>query len=220
MKLAPSILSADFTRLGEQVRRAEAAGADYIHIDVMDGRFVPNLTVGPLVVEAVRRSTSLPVDVHLMIEEPARYVQDFVSAGASILTVHQEACRHLQATLGDIRSRGSRAGVSLCPATPVHVLEEITDDIDLVLIMTVNPGFGGQTLIPASEEKVRRTRAFLTAAGCTAELEVDGGVNEATAARLIASGADVLVAGSAVFSGDEIERNLDRLRRAVSVAAR
>ncbi len=214
MKLAPSILSADFARLGEQVRRAEDGGADYIHVDVMDGRFVPNLTVGPLIVEAVRRTTSLPLDVHLMIEEPERYAREFVEAGASILTVHQEACRHLQATLALIRSLGARAGVSLCPATPVSVLEDVTQDLDLVLIMTVNPGFGGQSLIPATIGKVNRARKLLRETDCLAELEVDGGVNVETAPRLVGAGAEVLVAGSAVFGGDAIEENLRRLREA------
>lgn len=216
MKLAPSILSADFTRLGEQIRRAEDAGADYIHIDVMDGRFVPNLTVGPFIVEAARRATSLPLDVHLMIEDPERYTRDFVTAGASIVTVHQEACRHLQATLAEIRALGARAGVSLCPATPVALLEDVTDDLDLLLVMTVNPGFGGQSLIPSCYRKVRQARELLDRAGSSAELEVDGGVNAATAPRLVAEGADVLVAGSAVFNGDAIEASIQRLRKAVA----
>jgi len=216
LKLAASILSADFARLGEQVRRVEEGGADYIHIDVMDGRFVPNLTVGPLVVEAVRRMTSLPLDVHLMIEEPERYTRDFIEAGASILTVHQEACRHLQATLAEIRSLGARAGVSLCPATPVSVLEDVTEDLDLVLIMTVNPGFGGQKLIPATVRKVQRARNLLQEMDCSAELEVDGGVNVETVARLVAAGAEVIVAGSAVFSNGEIEANMQRLREAAA----
>lgn len=216
MKLAPSILSADFARLGEQVRRAETGGADYIHVDVMDGRFVPNLTVGPLIVEAVRRTTSLPLDVHLMIEEPERYVRDFVEAGASIVTIHQEACRHLQATLAAIRSLGARAGVSLCPATPVSVLEDLTDDVDLVLIMTVNPGFGGQRLIPATVRKVHRAHKLLREMDCSAEIEVDGGVNTETVPRLVAAGAEVIVAGSAVFSNDEIEANMERLREAAA----
>jgi len=219
MKLSPSILSADFTRLGDQVRRAEEAGTDYIHVDVMDGRFVPNLTIGPLIVEAVRRCTSLPLDVHLMIEEPERYLEEFVSAGASILTVHQEACRHLQATLARIRELGARAGVSICPATPVSTLEEVTDDFDLVLVMTVNPGFGGQSLIPSSYGKVRRMRALLDAAHSTAELEVDGGVNAETAPQLLAAGADVFVAGSAIYHNDEIQENTRKLRDALMAAA-
>jgi ribulose-phosphate 3-epimerase len=217
-KLAPSILSADFARLGDQVRRAEEGGADYIHVDVMDGRFVPNLTVGPLVVDAVRSTTSLPLDVHLMIEEPERYARDFIAAGASILTVHQEACRHLQATLALIRSLGARAGVSLCPATPVDMLDEITEDVDLILIMTVNPGFGGQKLIPATVGKVHRARKLMQETSCAAELEVDGGVNLETAARLVAAGADVLVAGSAVFGDGAIEANLQKLREVAAPA--
>jgi ribulose-phosphate 3-epimerase len=219
VKIAASILSADFARLGEQVRRAEDAGADYIHVDVMDGRFVPNLTIGPLIVEAVKRSTTLPLDVHLMIVEPERYIGDFVKAGASIVTVHQEACRHLQATLAAIRSLGARAGVSLNPATSVNSLEEVTDDIDLVLIMTVNPGFGGQKLIPSTIRKVTRMRALLSEARCPAELEVDGGIKPENVGQLAAAGADVFVAGSAIFGGDQIEANLPRLRTAMTAVA-
>lgn len=216
MKVAPSILSADFTRLREQIQRAEDAGADYIHVDVMDGRFVPNITVGPLIVDAVRRSTTLPVDVHLMIVEPERYVADFIHAGASILTVHQEACVHLQATLAKIRSLGARAGVSLCPATPISMLDEALDDFDVALVMTVNPGFGGQQLIPATVGKVRRLREMLDRTHSSAELEVDGGVNAESAPRLAAAGADVLVAGSSIFGDNAIEANLRALRRAVA----
>ena len=219
MKLAPSVLSADFAQLAEQVRRAEAAGADYIHVDVMDGRFVPNITVGPLIVEALSRATSLPLDVHLMIEEPERYVEDFARAGASILTVHQEACRHLQALLVRIRGLGVRAGVSICPSTPVSVLEELATDLDLVLIMTVNPGFGGQRLIPSTIGKVSRARAWLDQVGGTAELEVDGGVNVETVPALVSAGADVLVAGSAIFGGGAIEANTQRLREAIAGAS-
>ena len=219
IKLSPSILSADFTRLGDQIRRAADAGADYIHVDVMDGRFVPNITIGPFIVEAARRVTSLPLDVHLMIEEPERYTADFVHAGASIVTVHQEACRHLQATLAGIRSQGARAGVSLNPATPLVVLEEVTSDIDLVLIMTVNPGFGGQRLIPSMVHKVEKARSFLDNAQCAAELEVDGGINPTNVATLVTAGARVVVAGSAIFSDDQIEGNLERLRAATMQAA-
>lgn len=215
-KLAPSILSADFTQLGEQVRRAEAGGADYIHVDVMDGRFVPNITVGPLVVEAAHRATSLPLDVHLMIVEPDRYLADFISAGASILTVHQEACPHLQATLACIRSLGARAGVAVCPATPVTFLEEVAEDFDLVLVMTVNPGFGGQELIPSTIAKVRRARQLLDSLQSAAELEVDGGINRSNAPQLVAAGADVVVAGSAVFANGAIEQDLHALRDAVA----
>jgi ribulose-phosphate 3-epimerase len=219
LKIAPSILSADFTRLGEQVHRAEVAGADYIHVDVMDGRFVPNLTIGPLIVKAVRRATDLPLDVHLMIEEPERYIADFVRAGASILTVHQEACRALRTTLTQIRELGARAGVSLRPATPVTMVEEVTDVMDLLLIMTVEPGFGGQEFIPSSVAKVNRARRLLDTAGSAAELEVDGGINPTTIASTVAAGAEVFVAGSAIFGGDAIEANLQHLRDAVASVA-
>jgi ribulose-phosphate 3-epimerase len=215
VKLAPSILSADFTRLREQVQRAEDAGADYIHVDVMDGRFVPNITVGPLIVEAVRRSTARPLDVHLMIVEPERYAADFIHAGASILTVHQEACIHLQATVAKIRELGARAGVAICPATPVATVEDIVADLDLLLIMLVNPGFGGQKLIPSTVQKVRRARELLTRTSSAAELEVDGGVNVDTARQVVAAGATVLVAGSAVFGDDGIETNLAALKGTV-----
>jgi ribulose-phosphate 3-epimerase len=218
MKLAPSVLSADFAQLAEQVSRAEAAGADYIHVDVMDGRFVPNITVGPLIVEALHRATTLPLDVHLMIEEPERYVEEFARAGASIITVHQEACRHLQALLAKIRSLGVRAGVSLCPSTPVSVLDEVGADLDLVLVMTVNPGFGGQKLIPATIGKVARARAWLDRVSGEVELEVDGGVNAETIPALVSAGADVLVAGSAIFGGGAIESNTQRLREAIANA--
>jgi ribulose-phosphate 3-epimerase len=219
VKLAPSILSADFGRLAEQVVLVEQAGADYIHVDVMDGRFVPNITIGPLVVEAVQRATSLPLDVHLMIEEPERYLDEFVDAGASIVTVHQEACRHLQATLAAIRKRGARAGVSICPATGVSCLEELADDVDLVLIMTVNPGFGGQRLIPRTIEKVSRVRSLIDSWGTLVELEVDGGINANTAPSLVAAGADVLVAGSAVFGDGDVQANVARLRAAAAPIA-
>lgn len=214
-RLSASILSADFTRLGEQIRRAEAAGVDYIHVDVMDGRFVPNLTIGPMVVEAARRSTSLPLDVHLMIAEPERLVREFMEAGASFLTVHQEACPHLQRTLTTIRELGARPGVSVCPATPVSLLEDVAADFDLLLIMTVNPGFGGQEFIPASLEKVARARELLRSWGSGAEIEVDGGINPARTPGILAAGAQILVSGSAIFGGDgNIEENVRRLRDA------
>ena len=219
MKISASILSADFAQLGDQIRRAEDAGVDYIHVDVMDGRFVPNLTIGPLVVEAARRCTSLPLDVHLMIEEPERLAREFVEAGASILTVHQEATRHLQRTLAMIRELGVRPGVSLCPSTPVSVLEDVVADFDLLLVMTVNPGFAGQKLIPACIEKVRKAKELLGARGSTAEIEVDGGINAATAASVLNAGAEVLVAGSAIFTGGDIEANVRKLRQA-SIALR
>jgi ribulose-phosphate 3-epimerase len=212
MKIAASILSADFARLRDQIREAEDSRVDYIHVDVMDGRFVPNITVGPLVVEAVRRCTSLPLDVHLMIEEPERYLGDFIAAGASIVTVHQEACRHLQRVLAEIHERGAQAGVSLCPATPVGMIEEVVAELDLLLIMTVNPGFGGQSLIPSCLAKVQRARQLLDRHGSRAALEVDGGINTTTAAAAVEAGADILVAGSAIFTGGAVGENVARLR--------
>ena len=214
LKIAPSILSADFTRLGEQVREAEAAGADYIHVDVMDGHYVPNITLGPLLTEAVRRSTTLPLDVHLMIEHPERYVESFVRAGASILTVHYEAVTHLNRQVAAIREAGARAGVSINPSTPVSLLEEILPYVDLVLIMSVNPGFGGQSFIPTSVDKVRKLRAMLDERGLDAEIEIDGGIAPDTAGRVVAAGAQVLVAGSAIYGRGSVAENLARLRRA------
>ena len=203
LKIAPSILSADFAELGRQVSEAEAAGADYIHIDVMDGHFVPNITVGPLVVRAVRRVTSLPLDVHLMIEEPERYLQSFCEAGATGLTVHVETCPHLHRTVQQIKELGCRAGVTLNPSTPIVSLEEILRYVDLVLVMTVNPGFGGQSFIKSSVPRIARVRAMLDQLGASAELEVDGGIDAHTAPLVVAAGADVLVAGSAVFNNAE-----------------
>ena len=204
VKLAPSILSADFGHLAEQVAEAERAGADWIHVDVMDGRFVPTITIGPLVTEAVRRATSLPVDVHLMIDEPERHVEAFADAGASLVTVHYEASRHLHRTLDRIRELGPRAGVSLNPATPVDTLSEIVPFVDLVLIMSVNPGFGGQRYIVTSTEKLRRARALIERSGeREVELQVDGGIDRETAGAAAAAGASCLVAGSAVFRHPE-----------------
>ncbi|MGE5620185.1 MAG: ribulose-phosphate 3-epimerase [Sphingomonadaceae bacterium] len=219
IKIAPSILSADFSRLGEQVRAAEEAGADYIHVDVMDGHFVPNLTMGPGIVAAVRASTSLPVDVHLMIESPERLAESFAEAGASILTVHQEACPHLDHVLSKIRRLGLRAGVAINPGTPIGVLEEVLDQVDLVLVMTVNPGFGGQRLIRSTVEKVRRLAAQMAARGIGAELEVDGGVDPENAGELVAAGARVLVAGSSIFDRrGTVAANLSALRRGAEAA--
>ncbi len=199
VRIAPSILSADFSRLGEEIAAVEAGGADWIHVDVMDGRFVPNITIGPVVTRGARRATELPLDVHLMIEEPDRYLEDFVEAGAAIVTVHQEACRHLHRTLARIRELGALAGVALNPATPVSAVAEVVGDLDLVVVMSVNPGFGGQSFIPASTRKVRRVRALLDGAGSDALVEVDGGVRADTARTRVAPGADVLVAGSAEY---------------------
>jgi ribulose-phosphate 3-epimerase len=199
IKIAPSILAADFTRLGEQVSEAEAAGADYIHVDVMDGHFVPNMTVGPLVVEALRRVTTLPLDVHLMVEKPEYLIPSFAAAGASVLTVHVETCPHLYRTIKQIKEAGLRAGVTLDPATSVLTLEEIIPYVDLVLVMTVEPGFGGQSFIPCMLSKISRTRELLESADSQAELEVDGGIDRITAPQVVKAGANVLVAGTAVF---------------------
>ncbi|MEX2467716.1 MAG: ribulose-phosphate 3-epimerase [Gemmatimonadota bacterium] len=203
MKIAPSILSSDFGRLAEEIHAVEEGGADWIHVDVMDGRFVPNITIGPVVVEGVRRATELPLDVHLMIDDPDRYLEGFVDAGANVLTVHAEACQHLHRTLQHIRQLGVKAGVALNPATPLAAVEEIAGEIDLLLVMSVNPGFGGQAFIPASVDKVKRARRLLDEAGTTAEIEVDGGVDARNAAALIEAGATVLVAGSAVYRHPE-----------------
>ncbi len=211
--IAPSILSADFGRLAEEVAAAERAGADWIHVDVMDGRFVPNITIGPVVVEAVKRATKLPLDVHLMIVEPERYVADFVKAGADLVSVHVEASPHLHRTLQQIRQAGARAGVVLNPATPVSSVEEVLGDADLVLVMSVNPGLGGQSFIPGATDKVRRLRQAIDSRGLKTLIEVDGGINAETAKLVVGVGADVLVAGSAVFREKDYRAAIDALRR-------
>jgi len=213
IKIAPSILSADFARLGEEVQAIAQAGADYIHVDVMDGHFVPNLTIGPLVVEAVRKVTDLPLDVHLMIEAPDRYIADFASAGADLITVHQEAVPHLHRTVQLIKSLGKRAGVSINPATPASTLDVILDELDLVLVMTVNPGFGGQGFIASGLAKIAALRREIDRRGLTVELEVDGGVKIANIGRIAAAGADVFVAGSAVFGSADYAATIGELRR-------
>jgi len=214
VRIAPSILSADFARLGEEVRALEAAGADYIHIDVMDGHFVPNLTVGPLVVKALRAHSALPFDVHLMIAPADPYLDAFAAAGADILTVHPEAGPHLHRTVQRIKALGLRAGVSLNPATPAKMLDYVLDDIDLVLVMSVNPGFGGQSFIPSQLRKIAAIRKAIDATGRTIDLEVDGGIDAETARAAIAAGADVLVAGTATFRGGDYAANIARLRGA------
>ncbi|MDA8079291.1 MAG: ribulose-phosphate 3-epimerase [Nitrospiraceae bacterium] len=212
IKIAPSILSADFSRLGEEIRAAEAAGAHMIHVDVMDGHFVPNITIGPPVVESIRKITALPLDVHLMISDPDFFVADFLKAGADILTVHYEATVHLHRTVQCIRENGAKAGVSINPATPVWNLEPILPDVDMVLVMSVNPGFGGQKFIPGSIHKLRLLQKMLAEAGLSVPVEVDGGVTPKNAAEIAAAGADILVMGSAFFGSGDYSRTMKELR--------
>ncbi|MDF2039661.1 ribulose-phosphate 3-epimerase [Cytobacillus oceanisediminis] len=200
VKIAPSILSADFSKLGEEIKDVEHGGADYIHVDVMDGHFVPNITIGPLIVDAIRPVTKLPLDVHLMIEDPDNYIEAFANAGADYITVHAEACKHLHRTIHFIKSFGVKAGVVLNPATPVNMIEHVIDDIDMVLLMSVNPGFGGQKFIHGVLPKIEAVKKMADAKGLNIEIEVDGGVNEETAQLCIEAGANVLVAGSAIYN--------------------
>jgi ribulose-phosphate 3-epimerase len=214
--LAPSILSADFGRLAEEVRAVEAAGADWIHVDVMDGRFVPNLTIGPPVVAALRKVTKLPLDVHLMIVEPEKLVPDFATAGADVITVHAEAATHLQRLLQQIRSLGKKAGLALNPATSPEALRWVLDDVDLVLVMSVNPGFGGQSFIPAALPKIAEVRHMLGERDV--RVEVDGGVKADNAGEVVRSGADVLVAGSAVFGHPDYRVSISKIRDSMNAA--
>lgn len=200
IKIAPSVLAADFSCLGRQVREAVKAGADYIHVDVMDGHFVPNISIGLPVVVSLRKITGIPLDVHLMIEKPELYIGEFAAAGAGIITVHAEACTHLDSTVNSIKKLGLKAGVSLNPATPLTAIDEILPLLDLVLVMTVNPGFGGQAFITGMVDKIARMRKLLDSRGCAAELEVDGGITTVTAPVVAKAGANVLVAGSAIFN--------------------
>ena len=203
VKLAPAILSADFSRLGAQIDEAEKAGADWIHVDVMDGHFVPNITIGPAVVKSIRSCTKLPLDVHLMIESPEKYIKQFAEAGSDIITVHAEACKHLHRVVENIKELGAKAGVSINPATPLELIYEILPSIDLMLIMSVNPGFGGQKYIKGSEDKVVRLRKKIDELGISCEIEIDGGITADNALKVVNAGAQVLVAGSAVFNKKE-----------------
>lgn len=210
--IAPSILSADFSRLGDEVRAVEAAGADWIHVDVMDGHFVPNITIGPLVVEALRPHTRLPLDVHLMIEDADKYIGDFAGAGADIITVHAEACRHLHRTVMAIRERGKKAGVSLNPATGLDTLESILPEVDMVLLMSVNPGFGGQSFIPGALDKAARLKEMIDGKGLDMDIEMDGGIKPDNAAGVRAAGVNALVAGSAIFKSADYAATISALR--------
>lgn len=212
VKIAPSILSADFARLGDEIKAVEAAGCDYIHVDVMDGHFVPNLTLGPPVIKSIRQVTDLPLDVHLMINPAQPHLEAYADAGADIITVHVEADAHLDRSLQMIKGFGKRAGVSLNPATPASLLQYVMDKVDLILVMSVNPGFGGQSFITSQIEKIREIREMI--GDRDIELEVDGGVNDATAADVIEAGANVLVAGSAVFNGGDYAANIAKLKSA------
>lgn len=214
-KIAPSILSADFTRLGEEIQAVEAAGADYIHVDVMDGHFVPNITIGPLVVEAVRRITELPLDVHLMISNPDMYIDDFAKAGSDIITVHAEAANHLHRTIQQIRNQGVKPAVSLNPSTPLEMISYVLSDLDMVLLMTVNPGFGGQKFIPEVLPKIRRLREVAQDLDLELEIEVDGGIAPDTIHLPAEAGANVFVAGSAIFYSDDYAKTIAAMRKKI-----
>ena len=214
IKVAPSILSADFSRLGEEIRSVEAAGADIIHVDVMDGHFVPNITIGPLIVEAARRSTKLPLDVHLMITNPELYIADFAKAGADYLAVHVETAVHLHRLIQSIKENKVKAAVALTPATPLSALDHILPDLDMVVLMSVNPGFGGQSFIPSAMEKIRQLRKRIDAASLKIEIEVDGGVKPSNAAEIAAAGADILVAGSAVYGAKDYAAAIKAIKSA------
>jgi len=212
IKIAPSILSADFSRLGEEIKAVEEAGADVIHIDVMDGHFVPNITIGPLVVEGIRPVTKLPFDVHLMIENPQNFIDDFVKAGADWITVHQETCIHLNRVINLIKDKGIKAGVVLNPATSLCALEEILPEIDLVLLMSVNPGFGGQKFIPSSIKKIKNLRNMINEKGLNVDIQVDGGIGVNTIHDVAEAGCDIFVAGSAIFGKGDYKEKIEKLR--------
>lgn len=212
--IAPSLLSADFANLKDEIAAVERGGADLLHVDVMDGHFVPNLTLGPILVRAIKSLATVPLDVHLMMDNPDQYIEEFVEAGAETISVHAEVLPHLHRTVHLIKSLGVRAGVAINPSTPISALEELVEDVDLVLVMTVNPGFGGQTFIPRCESKVRAVRQLLQSRGGHAPIEVDGGIGHSNAARIVAAGASILVAGSAIFAFGDAERATRELRSA------
>jgi len=215
-RIAPSILSADFSRLGQEIKAVQNAGADWIHVDVMDGHFVPNLTIGPLVVQAAKQTTSLPLDVHLMIENPDQFIPDFVKAGADLVSVHVEACPHLNRTVNRIKDLGADAGVVLNPATPLTAIEWIIEFVDLVLVMSVNPGFGGQSFIPNSIQKIANLRKMIAEKNPTTLIEVDGGVSQTTIEAISLAGADVFVAGSAIFESADYKKTIESFRKKIA----
>jgi len=219
MKLiAPSILSADFTKLGDEIKTVEAAGADWIHVDVMDGHFVPNITMGPIVVQAVRKMTSLPIDVHLMIERPDRYIADFAQAGATLISVQVEACVHLNRTVQMIKEAGARSGIVLNPSTSISAVEWVLEQVEFVLVMSVNPGFGGQAFIPNSLDKIKALRQMIQERGLTTLIEIDGGVNDNNIGRIARAGADVFVAGSAIYGTGNYKQTIDNFRNKLNLS--
>ena len=220
LKIAPSLLSADFSRLNEEVKRVEDGGADLLHFDVMDGCFVPNITFGSLVVESLRDKTTLPFDVHLMIEKPDNYIERFIEAGGNIITVHVEACIHLKRTLKHIKQHGVKAGVALNPETPIHVIEDVLDDLDMILVMTVNPGYGGQTFIKTMLPKIREAKSMIKERGSIIDVEVDGGINTKTAPLVVKAGANILVAGTAIFSQTDVKQVIHMLKKSEQIVVK
>ncbi|MCC0631589.1 MULTISPECIES: ribulose-phosphate 3-epimerase [unclassified Clostridioides] len=218
IKLAPSILSADFAKLLEDVRKVESAGCEYLHIDVMDGHFVPNITLGPLVVKSLKKENiNMVFDAHLMIENPDQYIEDFVKAGCDIITVHQEACTHLHRTIQNIKSHGIKAGVVLNPATPIDTIKHVLSDLDMVLLMSVNPGFGGQSFIPCVLDKIKELKTLIDSKGLNIDIEVDGGISPKNVAEVVQAGANVIVAGSAIFGSDDIQETVNLFRKNASL---
>ena len=216
IKLAPSILAADFAHLMDDIKKVEEGGADYLHIDVMDGHFVPNITIGPLVLESIKKQTNLPFDVHLMIEDPDMYIEQFVKAGAHIITVHVEASRHIHRTIQNIKSHGIKAGISLNPGTPIGTIECILEEVDMVLIMSVNPGFGGQLFIPSALQKIKDLRAIINKRQLDIEIEVDGGIKLDNVCEVVKAGADVIVAGSAIFQSSDVIETTKSFRHRIN----